>query len=182
MYARAVKAAVRALAVLACCALVGAGVAEAAGTPAPSPRRSIGETWVGYMNARNLRAACELQTAITAKGLSAVGELCSALPTQVVQHCPKARLGAKPPYRKSEIRTVAEQVGEYAEESPTRGFVRINAQVKAGKQWGTLGLELVAGAWRVTYLRQGVVTFPIAGDSFQSEAWRKLWIDNWCPR
>jgi hypothetical protein len=148
----------------------------------PSPQRQVAQEWISYMNDRNLRGACEMQTEGQAKGLSAVGEPCGALPTSGKRPaCPKASPGAKPPYRKSEIRAAAEQIGEYTEESATRGFVRIDAQVKASKAWGTLGLEQIAGSWRITYLRYGGETFAPAGNVFQtSPAFNKLWISNWC--
>ncbi|GEM_PF-4926352 len=160
-----------------CCALMGAAAnAATTSTTSVSPQRSVAENWVRYMNKGDERAACELQTAKDAAGYS-----CDKLPTVRFQHCPKAQAGAKPPYRQSEVRSVAEQVGEYTEESATRGFVVINAQVKSSKQRGALGLEQVAGAWQVTYLRQGSETFAPAGNAYQGKAWRKLWVSNWCP-
>lgn len=150
---------------------------------APSPQRQVAQAWVTDMDHQDLRAACEMQTEGQAKGLSAVGEPCGSLPTSgKPPACPAYHAGSKPRYRKSEIRTAAEQVGEFTEEIPTRGFVRINAQVKARKAWGTLGLEQVAGVWRITYLRYGEqVVFP-AGNVFQTwPSYDKLWITNWCP-
>jgi hypothetical protein len=104
-----------------------------------------------------------------------------ALPTEIPSNCPLARRGAKPPYRKSEIRTTSERIGEYTEEGPSRGFVRLNAEAKASRQWGALGLEQVDGAWRITYLRYGDETLMPAGNVFQSwPPYYKLWVGSWC--
>jgi hypothetical protein len=158
------------------CAVLGASAIGATIGPAPSPQRSAAEQWVADFNAGNQRAACELQTV-----KEATGQPCEKLSTVDIAHCPKEGSNPKPPYRKGEIRAPGEQVGEFIEESPTRGFVVINAQVKASKQRGALGLEQVEGSWRVTYLRKGAETFALAGNSWQSEGWHKLWVSNWCP-
>ena len=153
------------------------GVAASRPLSAQTPQRFVSEQWVRDIGKRNQRDACELQTV-----QEVTGRQCAALPTSEPVHCPAIREGAKPPYRKSEIRTVSEQVGEFTEESATRGFTRINAQVKARKIWAALGLEqAVSGEWLVTYLRYAGETFAPAGTSFQSEAWHKLWVSNWCP-
>lgn len=153
------------------------GIAASRSRPAPTPQRVVGEQWVRDIGNRNQLAACELQTVREVSGRP-----CGTLPVNESVNCPFSSEGAKPPYRKSEIRTVGEQVGGFTEEGATRGFIRINAQVKAKKVWGVLGLERAAsGAWLVTYLRYAGETFAPAGTSFQSEAWHKLWVSNWCP-
>jgi hypothetical protein len=165
----------------ACSALIVTVASAAAPPPTSSPQRTTAEAWVGLMNVKNLRAACELQVEGQAKGDSAVGEPCGALPTEIHSNCPLARRGAKPPYRRSEIRAVSERIGEYTEEGPSRGFVRLKAEVKASKQWGALGLEQVGGAWRVTYLRYGSETLMPAGNVYQAwPPYYKLWVGNWC--
>jgi hypothetical protein len=145
-------------------------------TPLATPQRVAAEEWVGHMNTRNLRATCELEA--IGQG---PGQPCAGLPTQEPSNCPVAGPGAKPPYRRSEIRTAAEQVGDFTEESLTRGYFRLNAQVKARGLWGALGLEVMDGAWRITYLRYATETFAPAFSSYQSEGWHKLWVSNWCP-
>jgi hypothetical protein len=166
-------------------ALVGAAsllVVSASGveavTPAETPQRIVSQQWVGAIGRGDQRSACELQTIQEVTGRS-----CAALPSEASPpKCPKAGPGAKPNYRKSEVRTAAEQVGEFTVDSPTRGFVKVYAQVKAKKLWGALGLEQDAsGSWRVTYLRYAGETFVPAGTSYQSEAWHKLWLGSQCP-
>lgn len=166
------------LAISACCCALGGAAVSAANTAhqALTTQRVAAEQWVGHVNGREQRASCELQTQ-----KEALGQPCGKLPTVLTQKCPKAVTGAKRPYRKSEIRTIEEQVGEYTSESPTRGFVTIAAQLKASKQKGVLGLEQVGSAWLVTYLRYGSETVVPAGNVFQSQAWQKLWITNMCP-
>jgi hypothetical protein len=156
------------------CVLLGSAVVTAA--EPISAQRTVGGEWARYIGEGNQRAACEMQTLKDIKGMP-----CGELPTLHTLKCPAVRIGAKPPYRKSEIRTVSEQVGEFTEESPTRGFVVINAQVKASKMRGALGLEQVEGVWRVVYLRHGSETFVPAGEIYGSEAWHKLWVSDWCP-
>lgn len=160
-----------------CCAILGPATAGAVTPmiPPSSPQRLVAEEWVHDMNTPNQRGACELQTIKVA-----MGQPCATLPTQHHAKCPRFQAGAKPPYRKSEIRTVSEQVGEYTEEGPIRGFVRVNAKVKAKQLWGALGLEQVEGIWGVTYLRYGAETFVPPGDSYMSEGWHELWISDWC--
>lgn len=159
-----------------CCLMavpLGTGIAASPQTP----QRAVGEQWVRDIGSRDQRGACELQT-VKEVG----GQPCGVLPSSESVNCPAVFEGAKPPYRKSEIRTVAEQVGAFTEETAGRGFFKIYAQVKAKKLWGTLGVEQVpSGAWFVTYLRFAGETFAPAGISFQSEAWHKLWVSNWCP-
>lgn len=146
----------------------------------PIPPRVPAEAWVGDMNVRNLRAACESQAEGNARGPSG-GELCGGLPTNVPESCPRSGVGAKPPYRKGEIRIVQEQVGKYSEESPTRGFFPLYAQVKASNRRGALGVEEVEGEWRITYLRFGSQTFMPAGNVYQVwPAFYKLWISSMC--
>jgi hypothetical protein len=166
--------------VVACLVAISAGgvAAAFASNPIGTPQRVVSEQWVAAIGKGDQQGACELQTA------QVVGaQLCAALPSSPKPAaCPKAGPNAKPPYRKSEIRTAAEQVGKYTAENFSRGFVRINAQVKAKRLWGALGLEQDAsGAWRVTYLRYAGETFAPAGTTYQSEAWHKLFISNWCP-
>jgi hypothetical protein len=156
--------------------LSSAGAAGAA-SPARTPQRVVSEQWVRDIGNRNQRAACELQTVP-----EVTGRPCDVLPINESVNCPAIFEGAKPPYRNSELRTVTEQVGKFIGEGSTRGFIRINAQAKAKKAWGALGLEQAAsGAWLVTYLRYAGETFAPAGTSFQSEAWHQLWVSNWCP-
>jgi hypothetical protein len=153
------------------------GVAASRPRPAQTPQRVVSEQWVGDIGNRNQRGACELQTVQEVNGRP-----CGALPTTESVNCPAIHEGWKPRFRKSEIRTVAEQVGAFTEESATRGFIRINAQVKAKKFWGVLGLEQTpSGIWGTTYLRFAGETYAPAGASYQSEAWHKLWISNRCP-
>lgn len=162
-------------------ALLGGGWAQAVSTPPPSPQRSVAEGWVGDFNVRNLRAACELQSVGQARGESGFEEPCEMLPTQIPHNCPIHHAGAKPPYRKSEIRSVAEQVGRYVEETNSRGFILINAQVKANGQKGVLGIELSNGSWRVTYFRYGSEILMPAGNVYQgTPGYQKLWVSRWC--
>jgi hypothetical protein len=154
----------------------GIGVAAAPPRPAQTPQRVVSEQWVSDIGRRDQRGACELQTVQEVNG-----QPCTALWSRGWMSCPASGEGGKPPYRKSEIRTAAEQVGEFTEETSTRGFIRIRAQVKAKRLWGVLGLEQAEGVWRTTYLRYGNETFAPAGTSYQSEAWHKLWVSNWCP-
>jgi hypothetical protein len=174
------------LAIGAACAIGAAfwaGPAAGRQQPPRLPQRVAAEEWVAYIDVGNLRAACELQTEAQAKGTGAVGEPCGSLPTSTPPpRCPKYSAGAKLPYRKSEIRTVAEQVGEFTEESPTRGFVRINAQVKASGAWGAVGLEQVAGVWRITYFRYADVVVAPAGNVYETwPFYHQLWVSNQCP-
>jgi hypothetical protein len=152
---------------------------SATGSPAPAqtPQRTVSEQWVAFIGEGDLRGACEIQAAQVS-----AGQACETLPLHSPpSNCPLIRAGATPRYRKSEIRTTGEQVGNFTEETPTRGFIRVNAQVKAKKLWGVLGLEQIARVWRTTYLRYGGETFVPAWATYQSEAWHKLWISNWCP-
>jgi hypothetical protein len=156
--------------------LVGAGQAKVTAPPQSTPQGAVAERWAADMAGGDLSDACEIQ----AQRIPA--QACAWLPSHSKPAaCPAAFPGAKSPYRKSEVRSPAEQVGEFTAESPTRGFIRIKAEVIAEKLWGSLGLELVEGSWRTTYLRFGGETFAPAGTALQSEAWHKLWVSDWCP-
>jgi hypothetical protein len=141
------------------------------------PQHVVAEEWAAAIRVGDQRDACELQ----AVG-DVTGQSCATLPVEAPpRKCPKPGPDAKPNYRKSELRTAAEQVGEFTAESPTRGFIKIYAQIKAKKLWGSLGLELDAsGSWRVNYFRYADETFAPAGTAYQSEAWRKLWVGSMC--
>jgi hypothetical protein len=117
--------------------LVGAagGATGALATLARTPQRAVAEQWVMDVGGGDLRGACELQAGQESAGRQCATLISSAKPPA----CPKAGPGAKPPYRKGEIRTVGERVGEFAQESATRGFVRIDAQVRAKGSWAGLG-------------------------------------------
>jgi hypothetical protein len=154
----------------------GSGLAAA---PAATPQRNVSEQWVAAITRGDQRSACELQSISEVAGRS-----CASLPSKAAPaKCPKAGPGAKPNYRKSEIRTTAEQVGAFTEENPTQGFVRIYSQVKSRKGWGALGLEQIAGSWKTTYLRFGGQSYAPAGTSYEGEAWEKLWLGraSQCP-
>jgi hypothetical protein len=152
------------------------GLAAGASPPATTPQRAVAEQWVAYTGAGDQRGACELE-AVQNPSIP-----CSILQSSVSVECPLIRAGAKPPYRKSEVRTAAEQVGRFTAESLTRGFVKVYAEVKAKKLWGTLGLEQTApGSWGVTYLRFGGETIVPAWTTYRSLAWPRLWVSNWCP-
>lgn len=163
-----------------CCFAVGGAAAALAANsttqPAPSSQRQVAEQWVGRVAKMEQRGACELQTK-----KEALGQPCGNLPGVIHPKCPKAPIGSKPPYRKSELRAPNEQVGKYTEESASRGFVVIKSQLKASKQTGVLGLEQGGGGWEVTYLRYGSEIIVPAGNVFLAEALHKLWVTNKCP-
>jgi hypothetical protein len=164
--------------------LLGAGTSAAAPEPIPhqsevSPQRSAAEEWVRYMNRGNQRAACELQTTREVNGQS-----CDALPTQRVLHCPRIPVGQDLEWlpKKSELRRVFEQVGKVTDEGNGHAFAVLNSQREERRWRGALGLEMVEGAWRISYLRQGAKIYVPAGSVWMTDTWRKLWYPPICPR
>jgi hypothetical protein len=142
-----------------------------------TPQRALSEEWVGYIDRGNQRAACELQTVGEVNG-----QPCGSLPTRWALHCPFVPVGAKPTWSKSELRPVFEQVGIITEEGPDRAFAVLRGQKKGSPARGALGLELLGGQWRVSYLRQGAETYVPAGAVWMTETWRTLWYPPTCPR
>jgi hypothetical protein len=153
-----------------------AGNAKTISRPAPiSTPSGLAEAWVRAINRTDRRAACELQNVDQVSGLA-----CSMLPEAWNPKCPKMQ--SLKPRSQSEIRSVTEQVGTITEESPTRAYAQLVAQKRTSKARGALGLELVSGQWRVTFLRQGSETFVPAGNVWDTESWRKLWYPATCSR
>jgi hypothetical protein len=101
-----------------------------------------------------------------------------------VLRCPKIPVGRSPEegFEKPALRRVFERVGTIQDEDSGRASAVLKSQRKASRLRGALGLELVAGAWRVSYLRQGANTFVSAGAVWMTETWRKLWYPPKCPR
>jgi hypothetical protein len=150
------------------------GRARTISRPSPvSTPAGLAEAWVGDINRGDRMGACELQSVANVGGVA-----CASLPETWTMKCP--RMTTLKPRPKSELRSVAEQVGAVTEEGATRAFVALRGQKKGSKARGALGLELVAGTWRVTYLRQGSAIFTPAGAVWMSESWRKLWYPPTC--
>ncbi len=170
--------------VIAVLSLVSADMSAAASEPIPhqsevTPQRRVAEEWVRYMNRGNQRSACELQTTREVNG-----QPCDALPTQRVLHCPRIPAGSSSEWlpKKSELRRVFEQVGGITDEGNGRAFAVLKSQRKESRRRGALGLEVVEGTWRVSYLRQGSKIYVPAGTVWMTETWRKLWYPPVCPR
>ncbi len=161
-------------------ALVG-GTAVASASPAahpagpPTPQRNVARQWVLAIDKGNQRAACELQ-AVPSVG----GRPCAELPTGQILRCPKGASVKAP--KKSELRTVTEQVGSETAEDSSHAFFALHGQRVGSKAQGALGLESQGGSWRVVYLRQGATTFAPAGTVWMSPSWRELWYPPTCSR
>jgi hypothetical protein len=156
--------------------LLGAAAASGAKISRPSPVSTLPgatEAWVKAINQGNRRAACELQVVAQVGTLS-----CAELPTQYVLRCPKNT--SVRPRTPDEIRPLSEQVRAITEEGPTRAYVQLAAQKKGSRAHGALGLELIGGSWKVTYVRQGAETFAPAGAVWMTGSWRKLWYPPTC--
>ena len=156
--------------------LLGAVVASDAKISRPSPVWTLpgaAEAWVKAIDQGNRRAACELQMVAQVGTLS-----CAELPPQYVLRCPKNT--SVHPRTSDEIRPLGEQVGAITEEGPMRAYVQLVAQKKGSRARGALGLELIGGSWKVTYVRQGAETFASAGEVWMTGSWRKLWYPPTC--
>lgn len=160
------------------CALVSADNALAALAPVipyPKTSRIVADEWVREINEGNRRGACELQSVAEAEGLA-----CAELPPNYALKCPAG--DSVHTRTRPEVRSLPEQIGTITEEGPNLVYAELLAQKRSSKQQGALGLELVGGQWKVTYLRQGSETFTHAGDVWNTESWRKLWYPATCER
>ncbi len=161
---------------LACAVGAALWAAPAGGSPIvkstwpPSPQRQVAQEWVRDIGGRNQRGACELQT------IQAVeGKPCAELPFGMPYHCPKYSQTHGPVFKASDFRGPAEQVGALTEESPDRGFLDLYPRLISSKVRGVLGLELIGGAWRISYLRQGSNIFAPAGTVTTSDTRGRFW-------
>jgi hypothetical protein len=151
-------------------------VAPAGGAPIaksslpPSAQRQVAQEWSADIAARDQRAACGLQTIPEVEG-----KPCSDLPFGLPFHCPKHSATHGRAFEPSDFRKPAEQVGALTEESPTRGFVDLYPKLISRKARAVIGVELVGGAWRVSYLRQGDDILAPAGTVAMSAVWGEFW-------
>jgi hypothetical protein len=144
----------------------------------PTPQRQVATEWVRDVDKGNQRAACELQTTAEVGGRP-----CGALPERVILHCPRATGGSKPSRPRSiELRMPAQQLGAVTEESADQAFVALYAERLTSKARGAVGLELVGGSWRISYIRQGNQIYAPAGLVWQTKTWRTLWVAPSCAR
>jgi hypothetical protein len=165
------------LALSAACAVGAALLAGSAGAgqqisrpPWPlSPQRQVAIEWVGYINERDELDACERQTVPEVEG-----KPCGLLWPGGV-HCPLFAETHGPILKKSDFRQPDEQVGALTEETPERAFVVLYPQLITRKGRGAIGLELIGGVWRVSYVRKGGNIFAPAGTVMMSKTHGELW-------
>jgi hypothetical protein len=144
-----------------------------------SPQRTLAEEWVGFVDRGNQRGACELQVSGQVHGSP-----CASLPTRELLQCPQVKSGQadSSSQRSKELVRLPEQLGVLTQEGPDRAYVVLNSRREGARWRGALGVETVAGAWRITYLRQGTETFPAAADVWYSRAWHRIFYPAGCPK